>query len=106
MTECTAPTLPFSSHNRRAVVADFSGGTLTSDAGVLLLREADRQLGLIAALDAAIPDPRDPDLIAHPQRALLAQRIFAIACGYEDLNDHQHLRDALLWQPATDHPGP
>src|SRR5438552_3427699 len=52
MTECTAPTLPFSSHNRRAVVADFSGGTLTSDAGVLLLREADRQLGLLAAFDA------------------------------------------------------
>ena len=52
------------------------------------------------------PDPRDPDLIAHPQRCLLAQRIFGIACGYEDLNDHQRLRDDPLWQTAVDHPGP
>ncbi len=105
MTHCTATTVPFSSAKRRKIEADFSGGVLTSDAGALLLREADRQLGLIDALDRALPDPRNPELIAHPQRALLAQRIFAIACGYEDLNDHDRLRDDPLWQTATDHPG-
>jgi Transposase DDE domain group 1 len=106
MTHCTATALPFASAKRRQIAADFSGGVLTSDAGALLLRAADRQLGLIDALDRAIPDPRNPELIAHPQRALLAQRIFAIACGYEDLNDHDRLRDDPLWQTATDHPGP
>jgi hypothetical protein len=106
MTHCNRSPLPFSSANRRTLQADFSGGVLTSDAGALLLREADRRLGLIDALDHALPDPRDPDLIAHPQRCLLAQRIFGIACGYEDLNDHQRLRDDPLWQTAVDHPGP
>jgi hypothetical protein len=106
MTECNPSPLPFASAKRRALQADFSGGVLTSDAGALLLREADRRLGLIDALDRALPDPRDPDLIAHPQRCLLAQRIFGIACGYEDLNDHQRLRDDPLWQTAVDHPGP
>jgi hypothetical protein len=106
MTQSTATPLPFSSAKRRTLQADFSGGVLTSDAGVLLLREADRRLGLLDALDHALPDPRDPDLIAHPQRCLLAQRIFGIACGYEDLNDHQRLRDDPLWQTAVDHPGP
>ena len=106
MTHCTPTPLPFASAKRRKIDADFSGGVLTSDAGALLLRQADRQLGLIAALDQALPDPRDPELIAHPQRCLLAQRIFGIACGYEDLNDHQRLRDDPLWQTAVDHPGP
>jgi hypothetical protein len=71
-----------------------------------LLREADRQLGLLDAVNNAIPDPRSPLLVLHPQRTLLAQRILGIACGYEDLNDHQQLRDDPLWQTATDHPEP
>src|SRR5215211_4142539 len=106
MTECKRPLLHLATTQPRPPLADFSRGAITSDAGVLLLREADRQLGLTAALDAAIPDPRNPDLITHPQRTLLAQRLFALACGYEDLNDHQQLRDDPLWQIATDHPGP
>jgi len=104
MTQRTIPQLSFSRAGRRIIAADFSGGTITSDAGALLLREADRQLGLIDALNAAIPDPRNPDLVTHPQRTLLAQRVFAIAAGYADLNDHQRLRDDPLWQTATDHP--
>lgn len=103
MTECTTNAVPFSSLGRRKIDADFSGGQITSDAGALLLREADKQLGLIDALDAAIPDPRNPALITHSQRELLAQRIFALAAGCEDLNDHQHLRDDPLWQLATEH---
>ena len=104
MTECITTALPFSSLGRREIRADFSGGQITSDAGALLLREADKQLGLIAALNDAIADPRNPCLITHPQRGLLAQRIFALAAGCEDLNDHQHLRDDPLWQLATEHP--
>jgi hypothetical protein len=65
---------------------------LTTDAGALLLRELADRLGLVDALDAAIPDPRHPLYITHQQRALIAQRVLALALGYEDLNDHQRLR--------------
>ena len=98
MTERNTAPLSFSSLEHRRVEADFAAGALTTDAGALLLREADRRLGLLDALDRAIPDPRNPALITHPQRALLAQRVFGIALGYEDLNDHSTLRDDPLWQ--------
>jgi hypothetical protein len=92
MTDCNPEALLFSTLGPKAVVADFLGGRLTSDAGALLLREVDRRIGLIQALDDAIPDPRNLEMIAHPQKSMLAQRITAIALGYEDLNDHQTLR--------------
>jgi hypothetical protein len=98
MTDCTTEPLLFSSLKRQNVQADFRGGRLTSDGGALLLREADRSLGLIDAIDACIFDPRNPFVIAHTQRTLLAQRIFGIALGYEDLNDHQSLREDPLFQ--------
>jgi hypothetical protein len=116
MTDCNRDTFAFSRLGSQAVTADFRGGRLTTDAGALLLREVERHLGLFSALDVAIPDPRQPELIEHDQRALLAQRITAIACGYEDLNDHLTLRrdpalqltagrtpepDATLASPAT-----
>ncbi len=110
MTQCNQPPLAFATLGRRAVHADFSGGDLTTDAGALLLREADRRLGLLDAFDRCVPDPRDPALTIHSQRALLAQRVFGIACGYEDLNDHQRLRHDPLWQalaecdPDPEHP--
>ena len=103
MTECTPTPLTFSSLAGRRLHADFSGGALTTDAGMLLLRQADKRLGLLDALDRCLPDPRDPDSITHPQRALLAQRILAIAAGYEDLNDHQHLRHDPLWQVLAEY---
>lgn len=97
MTECNRQPLLFSSLASQKVVADFDGGRLTSDAGGLLLREVDRRIGLTEALGACIRDPRDPARITHELRTLLAQRIFSIALGYEDLNDHQTLRnDPLL----------
>jgi hypothetical protein len=102
MTECNSQPIVFSSLGRRQVVADFSGGAITSDAGALLLREIDRKLGLIDKLDAVIPDPRNPDLIIHQQSTMLRQRIFAIAMGYEDGNDHQTLRDDPLMQLVTE----
>ena len=98
MTECNSEPLVFSSLGRRPVLADFNGGRIVSDAGALLLREVDRRLGLIDRLDAAIPDPRNPALITHAQATLLRQRVFAIAMGYEDGNDHQTLRDDPLMQ--------
>ena len=104
MTDCNRDPLHFSRLGPKAVVADFRGGRLTTDAGALLLREVADRLGLFDALDAAIPDPRDPVLIVHDQKALLAQRIIAIALGYEDLNDHQTLRADPALQLAAGRP--
>src|SRR5258707_292493 len=92
MTHCNRDSLDFSSLGSKTVVADFQGGRLTTDGGALLLGEVADRIGLFDALDAAIPDPRHPVFIVHDRRALLAQRITAIALGYEDLNDHQTLR--------------
>jgi hypothetical protein len=101
MTDCNDPTLDFSSLGPKLVVADFRGGCLTTEAGALLLREVERPLGLFRALDDAIPDPRQPEMITHDQRAMLAQRITALALGYEDLNDHQALRADPALQVAA-----
>lgn len=86
---------------RQAVEADFHGGTLTSDGGLLLLREVDRRLNLIARIAQAIPDPRDPLYTAHSQAEILTSRIFGIAAGYEDGNDHQQLRHDPAFQVAA-----
>jgi len=102
MTDCNRNSILFSNLGRRTVEARFDGGSLTSDAGALLLREADRRLHLTAALDGVIPDPRNQNLITHQQRTLLRQRIYAIALGNEDLNDHQGLRQDPLMQLATE----
>lgn len=101
MTECNTDVLSFGRLGRRDVTADFQGGRLTSDAGVLLLREVDRRIGLLDAIDDCIPDPRDVRYVTHSQRSLLAQRIFALALGYEDLNDHQTLREDPALQTAA-----
>ena len=87
MTQCNGLPLEFSSIGRQKIRADFNGGKLTSDAGATLLREVDKRIGLIDAIAACISDPRKPAKITHDLRTLLAQRIFAIAMGYEDLND-------------------
>jgi hypothetical protein len=98
MTDCNTQSLLFSSLGSRKINADFNGGSLTSDAGAVLLREVDRRIGLIEAIDRCIPDPRHPFFIVHDQKTMLAQRIFGIAMGYEDLNDHQSLRNDPLFQ--------
>ena len=98
MTECNRAALSFSSLSRRKISADFDGGRLTSDAGGLLLREVDRRMGLTRKLAACVTDPRDPAKVVHDVRTMLAQRIFAIAMGYEDLNDHDTLRNDPVMQ--------
>ena len=104
MTDCNRDPRAFSSLGPKAVVADFQGGQLTSDAGALVLRELGQRLGLFEALDRAIPDRRFAPLVVHPQRTMLAQRIIAIALGYEDLNDHQALREDPVLQIAAGRP--
>jgi hypothetical protein len=98
MTDCNTQPLLFASLNHKKIQADFNGGSITSDAGALLLRELDKHIGLIDAISRCIPDPRNQFFIAHQQRTMLAQRIFGIALGYEDLNDHQSLRNDPLFQ--------
>jgi hypothetical protein len=107
MTDCTAQPVLFSSLGRQQIVADFQGGRLTSDAGGLLLREVDRRLDLTRKLAACLTDPRDPAKVIHEQQTMLAQRIFGIALGYEDLNDHDTLRsDPLMAVLADKRPDP
>ena len=101
MPKCTKNGIEFGRFGRRLIEADFSGGDLSSDGGLLLLRQVDRHLGLSRAAAAAIPDPRDPERIRHGLRDLLAQRLYGLCCGYEDLNDHQALRDDVLMQTAV-----
>jgi hypothetical protein len=81
---------------------DFNGGDVTSDGGALLLRQADRRLGLTRGLSGLLDDPRRQKSIEHTCEALLRQRIYGIALGYEDLNDHDTLRDDLLLQTGVD----
>jgi len=91
-TQCNAEQLEFSCVERRRVVAAFDGGTVSSDAGALLLGKTDAAIGLIDRLAGCFVDGRDPDLIEHTVRTLLGQRVFGMALGYEDLNDHEQLR--------------
>ena len=102
MPNCTQKEFGFPSFDRRKIEANFQGGDVSSDGGILLLRQADRRLGLVKALDAVLPDPRDPALITHRQADLLRQRIYGLALGYEDLNDHDTLRRDLAWQTALE----
>lgn len=75
MTDCTRIDLNFPSFDRRKIEANFSGGDVSSDGGLMMLRQADLRIGLTEALDQALIDPRNPDLITHRQIDLLRQRI-------------------------------
>ena len=97
MTECTPRQLSFGNIGRRDVVASFDAGFLSSEGGVLLLGETEKRIGMFNRLAACFTDRRDPDLIEHSVRSLVAQRVLGLALGYEDLNDHDVLRrDPLL----------
>jgi len=92
VTKCIQSRFRFAKHFRREVVGEFSGGAMTSDGGALLLREADQKMNLLARFSQCFLDGRNPDLIEHPVEQMLAQRIYGLALGYEDLNDHEQLR--------------
>jgi hypothetical protein len=102
VTNCTQESFVFPGCKRRAVEANFNGGDITSDGGVLLLRQADRHLGLCAAVATVLADPRRRASCAHDGQSLLQQRVYALALGYEDLNDHETLRRDLAIQTALD----
>jgi hypothetical protein len=96
-TECSAEGSMFGRVEGRSVVAEFDGGALTSDAGGLLLGAADQRLGLVRRIARCFRDARDPRLVEHSVATLIGQRVFGIALGYEDLNDHDELRhDPLM----------
>jgi hypothetical protein len=97
MTECSESLFPFEAHFSRQVVAEFEGSWLTTEGGSLLLRQADRKIGLLRRVAGCFTDYRQPERIEHPLEEMLAQRIYGLALGYEDLNDHEQLRqDPLL----------
>ena len=102
MPKCYQRTVEFPRVNRRVVEAGFDGGEITSDGGVLLLRQADRVLGLSAAMAAALTDARRQASCDHAVLDLLRQRLYAIALGYDDLNDHDTLRRDVAWQTAVE----
>jgi hypothetical protein len=97
MTQCTQTQFLFEEHFSRQVVAEFSGEQLSTDGGALLLREVDRKIHLLPRVAECFYDGRDAERIEHALPVLLGQRIYGLALGYEDLNDHEQLRyDPLL----------
>jgi len=96
MTECTQSSFEFQAHFSRQVVVRFDGGTMTSDGGAVLLRETDRRLNLLPRLAGCFEDRRQPWLISHTVQEMVAQRVYALALGYEDLTDHDQLREDPL----------
>jgi len=91
-TQCSAEQLEFAGVEGRKIVAAFDGGTVSSDAGALLLGRTDTAIGLLDRMAKCFVDERNPDLIEHSVRTLIGQRVFGLALGYEDLNDHERLR--------------
>jgi len=91
-TQCTPTQLEFHPFGSRQVIGRFDGGRITSDGGGLLLREVDRRLGLLDRLGGCFTDHRNPNSVEHSVYDLVAQRIYGLALGYEDLNDHDVLR--------------
>jgi len=102
MTKDNQITLPFASISGKNVNADFMGGTLTSDGGALFLREVERGVGVIRRLVNALTDHRHQSYIDHSYEELLSQRVYQIACGYEDANDCNDLRSDPAIKAACD----
>ena len=106
-TDCTSRRFEFQGAGRRQIIAQFNGGRITSDGGVVLMREVDRRRRIVERFADCFEDAREPGQVEHTVEELLRQRIYALGLGYEDLNDHDELRsDALLaavvgkWDPT------
>ena len=97
MTECTQSQFSFATEYRREIVANFDGGTITTEAGALLLYRTEQKTGILRQFAGCFRDYRDPTRTEHSVSELLRQRVYGLAQGYEDLNDHDQLRaDPLL----------
>ena len=103
-TQCTSDAFPLAGLGRRQVVAKFDGGRLSSDGGAVLLRAANQAFQVTGRLAACFIDHRNPARVEHSLESLLGQRVFALALGYEDINDHDRLRDDSLLALALDGP--
>ncbi len=106
VTNCSSEGIVFPACRKRRVEARFDGGEVTSNGGVLLLRQADRLLGLTAAVARGLSDHRQRGKVRHRLVDMLRQRVFGIALGYEDLNDHDALRHDLALQTAAERDAP
>ena len=92
MTECSQSSFGFEAAGRREIVARFDGGTISTDGGAFLLRQTDRRLNLLSRLSECFLDGRSQNLVEHKIQEMLSQRIYGLALGYEDINDHEQLR--------------
>lgn len=106
MTECNQLSFDFHDLQARGVVGRFDGGNITSDGGALLLREVELRTQSVRQFAGCFTDHRDPDLIEHPLLHLIAQRVYGLALGYEDLNDHDQLRADPLLAVLVNHADP
>jgi hypothetical protein len=97
MTQCTQSSFEFKAHHRREIVARFDGGAISSDGGSLLLRETDQRLNLLARFSCCFLDGREQDRVEHSILEMVSQRVYGLALGYEDLNDHEQLRKDPLF---------
>jgi hypothetical protein len=92
MTECNQSSFGFEASGRREIVARFEGGTISSDGGAFLLRQTDKRLNLLARMAVCFLDGRNQDMVEHSILEMLSQRVYGLALGYEDINDHEQLR--------------
>jgi hypothetical protein len=93
MTECNQSSFGFEACGKREIVARFDGGTMSSDGGALLLRQTDQRLNLLPRLAGCFLDGRNPEKVEHSVEEMLSQRVYGLALGYEDINDHEQLRN-------------
>ncbi len=105
-TQCNQESFEFHPLAGREVRGEFDGGAITSDAGGLLLREVEKRTGILARFAACFRDYRKPEQVEHGVRELVAQRGYALALGYEDLNDHDQLRGDPLLAVLAEKPDP
>jgi len=101
MTQCNSR-LELGILHSKKIVADFDGGLISSDGGLMLLKKVDQQLGLTKKLAVAVTDRRDPGRIKHPLEQMFAQRVYQIAFGYEDCNDADQLRGDPVFKTAVE----
>ena len=101
MTNCNSGKVGFSKLKNRKVIADFTGGEITSDAGCLLIREIDKKLKITESIAPVIQDKRDSSKVKHTTLSLLRQRVYGVIQGHEDLNDHHTLRHDTAMQTAV-----
>jgi Transposase DDE domain group 1 len=104
VTSCYIPQLSFSFYRHRPIRADFSGGQISSDAGLLPLRAFDQRYGLTRGLAEHLCDPREEERVGHSVLSLFRQRLYQIIAGYEDANDADRLRHDPAFQILADHP--